>query len=229
MRQPYYFRGDIMAYALICAGGMGQRFGAAVPKQFVEIDGEPILLKTVKVFEKTESIEKTIVVCPKDYIGEAERILSGCKKVCVAEGGSDRNLSVMNGIAYIEKNFTLDESTIVVTHDAVRPFVTEKMINDSIEATKECGASVAAIPCVDTIIEVNDGIVTAVPDRKKMYNVQTPQTFYAKKLRDLYNSLSDEEKEILTDCSRIYVSKGETVKVIDGDVKNIKITFKSDI
>lgn len=218
-----------MAYALICAGGMGLRFGGDRPKQFIEIDGEPILLKTVKVFEKTEEIEKIVVVCPKDYISDAENILSDCKKTVVTKGGSDRNLSVMNGIAYIEENFNFDESTIVVTHDAVRPFVTEKMIIDSIEAAKECGGAVAAIPSVDTIIEVENGFVACVPDRQKMYNVQTPQTFHAKKLRELYYSLTDEEKIILTDCSRIYVSKGEKVKIIEGDIKNIKITFKSDI
>lgn len=218
-----------MAYAIICAGGMGLRFGGDKPKQFIEIDGEPILLKTVRVFEETEEIEKIIVVCPKDFIGDAERILIKCKKTAVTQGGSDRNLSVMNGIAYIEENFSFDENTIIVTHDAVRPFVTEKMIVDSIEGAKECGGAVAAIPSVDTIIEVENGCVTCVPDRQKMYNVQTPQTFYAKKLRDLYYSLTDEEKKILTDCSRIYVSKGEKVKVIEGDVKNIKITFKSDI
>lgn len=218
-----------MAYALICAGGMGLRFGGNIPKQFIEIDGEPILLKTAKVFENVNEIEKIIVVCPGDFIPAAKEILSSLHKVCVTEGGRDRNLSVMNGIAYIEDNFSLDESTIVVTHDAVRPFVTEKMITDSIAAAEKYGASVAAVPCVDTIIEVENGNVTAVPDRSRMYNVQTPQTFFAKKLRDLYLSLSDEEKEVLTDCSRIYVSKGETVKVIEGDVRNIKITYSTDI
>ena len=218
-----------MAYALICAGGMGLRFGGDKPKQFIEIDGEPILLKTVKVFEGCSDIEKTVVVCPKDFISDAEKILAECENTFVTVGGSDRNLSVMNGIAYMEKNFPFDESTIVVTHDAVRPFVTEKMIKDSIEATKQFGGAVAAIPSVDTIIEVENGCVTAVPDRQKMFNVQTPQTFYAKRLRDLYFSLSEEEKKILTDCSRIYVTKGETVRVIEGDIKNIKITFKSDI
>lgn len=218
-----------MAYAIICAGGKGLRFGGDRPKQFIEIDGDPILHKTVSVFEKTNGIEKIVVVCPEDFISDAEEILSDCKKAYATKGGSDRNLSVMNGIAFIEGNFSLDEGTIIVTHDAVRPFVTEKMITDSIAAAEKYGASVAAVPCVDTIIEVENGNVTAVPDRSRMYNVQTPQTFFAKKLRDLYLSLSDEEKEVLTDCSRIYVSKGETVKIIEGDVKNIKITYKSDI
>ena len=205
------------------------RFGSDKPKQFMSTDGEPIILKTVKVFEKTDKIEKIIVPCPEDYIEETKKILSKCEKVCVTAGGKDRNLSVMNGIAYIEKHFGLDENTIVVTHDAVRPFVSEKMIADSIEETKKYGATAAAIPAVDTVIEAENGVITSVPDRSRMYQVQTPQTFFAKKLRDLYFSLSESEKEILTDCTKIYVSKGETVKIIDGDIKNIKITFKSDI
>lgn len=218
-----------MAYALICAGGRGLRFGGDVPKQFIETKGKPILLQTVEVFERTAEIEKIVVMCPKGYLKEAEEILSSCKKAYVTEGGADRNLSVMNGIAYIEKHFGLDEKTIVVTHDAVRPFVNEKMIVRSIEEAKKYGAAVAAVPAVDTVIEVENGVITSVPDRQKMYQVQTPQTFYAKNLRELYLSLSQEEKNILTDCSRIYVSKGETVRVIDGDIKNIKITFKSDV
>lgn len=218
-----------MAYALICAGGRGLRFGGDVPKQFIETKGKPILLQTVEVFERTAEIEKIVVMCPKDYLKEAEEILSLCKKAYVTEGGADRNLSVMNGITYIEEHFGLDEKTIVVTHDAVRPFVSEKMIVRSIEEAKKYGAAVAAVPAVDTVIEVENGVITSVPDRQKMYQVQTPQTFYAKKLRELYLSLSQEEKNILTDCSRIYVSKGETVRVVDGDIKNIKITFKSDI
>ncbi|MGN1117293.1 MAG: IspD/TarI family cytidylyltransferase [Acutalibacteraceae bacterium] len=218
-----------MTYALICAGGRGLRFGGDVPKQFIETNGKPILLQTVEVFERTAEIEKIVVMCPKGYLKEAEEILSLCKKAYVTEGGADRNLSVMNGIAYIEEHFGLDEKTIVVTHDAVRPFVSEKMIVRSIEEAKKYGAAVAAVPAVDTVIEVENGVITSVPDRQKMYQVQTPQTFYAKKLRELYLSLSQEEKNILTDCSRIYVSKGETVRVVDGDIKNIKITFKSDI
>lgn len=218
-----------MVYAIICAGGRGMRFGSDKPKQFVNMDGEPIILKTVKVFEKSDKIEKIIVTCPEDCVEETKEILSKCKKVCVTAGGKDRNLSVMNGIAYIEKQFGLYENTIVVTHDAVRPFVSEKMIADSIEETQKYGAAAAAIPAVDTVIEAENGIIMSVPDRSRMYQVQTPQTFFAKKLRELYFSLSEKEKEVLTDCTRIYVSKGEAVKIINGDVKNIKITFKSDI
>ena len=135
----------------------------------------------------------------------------------------------MNAIRYIEDNFTLSDDTVVVTHDAVRPFVTEKIILDSIAKAKKYGAAAAAVPAVDTIIEVENGVIASVPDRSRMYQVQTPQTFYAKELRDLYYSLSDDKKKILTDCTRIYVSKGKTVKIIDGDVKNIKITYKSDV
>lgn len=218
-----------MTYAIICAAGSGLRFGGEIPKQFIETGGEPILLKTVKVFEKTDAVKAIIVVCPESYIDKTAEILSQCSKTCITAGGADRNLSVMNGIAFIEKRFGLDEDTIVVTHDAVRPFVTERMINESIEEAKKYGASAAAIPAVDTVIETENGKITNVPDRSRMYMVQTPQTFYAKKLREIYNSLTEDEKKALTDCTRIYVSKGETVKIISGDVKNIKITYRTDI
>ncbi len=218
-----------MTYAVIAAGGMGTRFGANKPKQLIEIDGESILMRTAKVFENIDKIEKTVVACPKEWIDECTRTLSGLEKVCVISGGETRNDTVMNAIDFIEENFGLDENTIVVTHDAVRPFVTERVILDSIDAAQKHGASVAAISAVDTIIECENGFITHIPDRSKMFQVQTPQTFSALKLRQLYRSLSDEEKETLTDCSKIFVLKNEKVAVIEGERKNIKITYQSDI
>lgn len=218
-----------MVYAIIAAGGMGTRFGANKPKQLVEIDGESILMRTAKIFENIDKIEKTVVACPKEWIEECKKTLDTLQKVCVISGGETRNDTVMNAIDFIEENFGLDEKTIVVTHDAVRPFVTKEVILESISAAEKFGASVAAISAVDTIIECENGFITNIPDRKKMFQTQTPQTFSAMKLRRLYEELSDSEKEILTDCSKIFILKNEKVAVVEGDRANIKITYQGDI
>ena len=218
-----------MIYAVIAAGGIGTRFGADKPKQLVEIDRESILTRTAKIFDGIDAITETVVACPPEWLDECRKQLAGLSKTVAVAGGKTRNETVMNAIDFIEENFGLDEETIVVTHDAVRPFVTEKIILDSISAAEKFGASVAAVEAVDTVIECEDGFITAIPDRRKMFQVQTPQTFGALKLKRLYNELSDEEKETLTDCSKIFVLKGEKVAVVKGDRANIKITFQSDI
>ena len=218
-----------MFYAIIAAGGTGLRFGGEKPKQFFEIDNKPIIFHTVQKFEQIVEIRKIIVACPCEWVEYTKNILSSCNKTEVICGGKDRNETVMAAIDHIDKNYGLDDDTYVVTHDAVRPFVTEEIILSSMIDALRYGASTVAVNTVDTVIEAEDGFIKSVPDRKSMYQVQTPQVFPAKKLRLLYNSLSDKEKGVLTDCSRIFISKGEKVKITLGDVKNIKITFRNDI
>lgn len=219
-----------MIYAIIAAGGQGMRFGGKLPKQFTSVEGEPIIRKTVGKFEETHEIDKIIVACPKEYIDMTREILKDAKKTVVTSGGSTRNDTIMKAIDFIEETYGIDEETIVVTHDGVRPFVTSELINESIVAAKENGASVVAVEAVDTMIISLDGkTVSEVPDRSKIYHVQTPQTFHALKLRRLYNSLTEEEKESLTDCSKIFLYKDEKVAIVKGDRRNIKITYQSDI
>lgn len=219
-----------MTYAIIAAGGQGMRFGADIPKQFTQIDGIPILRLTVDRFEETAEIDKIIIACPEDFREMTEKILRGTAKTAITEGGATRNDTIMKAIDYIEKTDGLDENTIIVTHDAVRPFVTSEIIRESIVSAEENGASVAAVEAVDTMIITEDGkTVSEVPDRSKIYHVQTPQTFRALKLRELYNNLTEEEKNSLTDCSKIFLYKNEKVAIIRGDRKNIKITYQSDV
>lgn len=150
--------------------------------------------------------------------------------LAVIEGGSTRNETIMNGIRYIEENFGLNDETVIVTHDSVRPFVSHRMIEENIEAAMEYGACDTVIPATDTIVESKDHTcISSIPERSTMYQGQTPQSFRAKKLRDIYLNMTDQEKEILTDACKIMVLKGEQVKLVEGDVTNIKITYPSDI
>ena len=224
-----------MVFAVICAGGIGSRMGnAEKPKQYLNVGGKPIILHTIEKFVVNEEFEKIIVLVPESWISYTKDIinkhLQGIEKIEVMAGGSDRNSTIMNAINYIEEKFGLDDDTIIVTHDAVRPFVTHRIIMDNIEAAVKVGACDTVIPATDTIVESLDGEkISSIPDRSKVYQGQTPQSFRAKRLKELYSSLTDEEKAILTDAAKIYLLKGEAVHLVRGEVSNIKITYPYDL
>lgn len=224
-----------MVYGLILAGGIGKRMGDITkPKQFMNIADKPIIIHTVEKFCLFDEMKEIIVLCPKEWIEHTKSLikkyLKGSKNIVVIEGGTTRNETIMNGIDYIDSKGNLDDDTIIVTHDAVRPFVTYRMIKENIEVAEGCGACDTVIKATDTIVESKDGeMLSDIPDRERFYQGQTPQTFKAKELRNLYNELSDREKEILTDACKIFVLSGKKVKMVDGETFNIKITYPYDI
>ena len=223
-----------MIFAVILAGGTGSRMGSTdMPKQFLEIKGKPIINHTIEKFLPDPQFEKIIVLSPKAWIGHTDRIIrkhtGKSDKIAVIEGGSTRNETIMNAIKYIEKEYGLDDDTVIVTHDSVRPFVTHRIIKENIRAAQQYGACDTVIPATDTIVESDGAAITAIPDRRKMYQGQTPQSFKAKLLLDAYNSLSAEEKDILTDAAKILVMKGMEVKLVKGETFNIKITYPYDL
>ena len=225
-----------MNYGVVVAGGIGARMGADKPKQFMNIGGKPIIVHTVEKFVLCKELEKIIVLTPEDWIEYTKDLFRKhigeelMQRLEVIPGGAVRNETIMNAINFIEKNYGLDDETIIITHDAVRPFVAHRIIKDNIEAVKKFGATDTVVAATDTIVESEDGeIISHIPERKKMYQGQTPQSFRAKELRETYMSLTDEEKEILTDATKIYVLKGKPVKLVQGESFNIKITYPYDI
>lgn len=226
-----------MIYAEILAGGKGTRMGnTEMPKQFLKIGNKPVLIHTIEKFLLQPRFDKIIIVSPEPWISHTKDIMNKyitsdlMDKVCVCAGGTDRNESIMKGIAYIEKNFGINDEDIIVTHDAVRPFITNRIIEDNIEMALQCGATDTVIPAYDTIIKSDDNdYVTEIPVRDKMYQGQTPQSFNIKKLTSYYDSLTDEERKILTDAAKIFVIKNEKVKLVQGEIFNIKITSPYDL
>ncbi|SHK18208.1 IspD/TarI family cytidylyltransferase [Tepidibacter formicigenes] len=226
-----------MIYAEILAGGKGSRMGNTdMPKQFLNIGNKPIIIHTIEMFLLNERFTKIIITIPREWIAHTQDIINKYideslkEKLCVCEGGKDRNESIMNGIKYIDENFGIMDEDIIVTHDAVRPFLTHRIINDNIDMALRYGATDTVVPAFDTIVESKDNVtITDIPRRDFMYLGQTPQSFNIKKLVKLYNSLSDEEKSILTDAAKIFVVKGEEVKLVEGEVFNIKITTPYDL
>jgi len=225
-----------MVFGIIVAGGTGSRMGnAEKPKQYLKLGDKPILIHTIEKFIVHDTFERLIIPCPKQWLQNTKNLVKeylkkNASSIVVIEGGETRNETIMNAIAYIEKFYGLDDETLIVTHDSVRPFLTYHMIEENIKYGLEYGAADTVIPATDTIVESQDKtVISAIPERSKMYQSQTPQTFKAKKLKELYLSLSDAEKEILTDAAKIFVMKGEKVYLVQGEVFNIKITYPYDL
>lgn len=224
-----------MISAVICAGGIGSRMGnVEKPKQYLKIGKKPIIIHTIEKFFMFDEIEEILVVCPESWVNHTmdlvKKYCDGNKKVKVLKGGDTRNETIMNAIHYLEETHGLSDEDIVITHDSVRPFLTYRIIKENIEIAKKVGACDTVIPATDTIVEcLNGEEISSIPDRKYMYQGQTPQSFKAKKLKELYYSLSDEEKGILTDAAKIYVLKNEPIHIVRGEVSNIKITYPYDL
>lgn len=224
-----------MIYGVILAGGIGSRMGNTdKPKQFLLVGDKPIIVHTIEKFYVNNQFEKIIVLCPAQWVSHTENLVNkyikNPERIVVIPGGSTRNETIMNSIRYIEETDGLTEDTIIVTHDSVRPFVTHRILEENIKYALKYGACDTVVPATDTIVESLDNqLISSIPDRSKMYQGQTPQSFNALKLKKLYEGLSEEEKEILTDAAKIFVIKGEKVHLVDGEVYNIKITYPYDL
>lgn len=223
-----------MIYAEILAGGKGTRMGNTdMPKQFLMLGSKPIVIHTIEQFLINSNISKIIVCCPKDWITYMTDLLDKYipnSGVEVVEGGATRNETIINGCKFIEEKYGLNDDDVIITHDSVRPFVTQRIIDDNVEAMKKYSAVDTVIEATDTIVESKDGkIISDVPNRKFMYQGQTPQSFNIKELMSTYASLTDDEKEILTDACKMFSIKGKDVNIVSGETFNIKITNIYDL
>lgn len=224
------------AFAAILAGGSGTRMGnLEKPKQFLMLGSKPILVHTVEKFCVSNCFDAVVVLCPEPWLRQTRDLLRKhcplfADRVSVTAGGASRNDTVMSAIAYIEENFPVDAESVIVTHDAVRPFVSQRIIQQNIQAARATGACDTVIPATDTIVESVDGeAISAIPDRRYLYQGQTPQSFNLAKLKRLMESLTEDEKGILTDACKVFVLRGEQVALVEGDSSNMKITYPQDM
>lgn len=217
----------------IVAGGTGSRMGATdLPKQFLPLCGLPVIVHTARAFLSNDAIDSVIIGVNPDWYDFmkvlAEKYLSG--NVFITKGGSDRNGTVENIIRCAVEKLSAEKDDIILTHDAVRPFVSDKMIADSIKAMEICDICTAAVPATDTMIVSENGLTAdSFPLRSTLYNVQTPQTFRMGEFLDIMSSLTDDERKKATDVCRLYHEKGKKVYIIEGTASNIKITYPSDL
>ena len=214
--------------AIILASGTGERFGEKIPKQFYKFEGKTILEHSIDAFEKNKNIDEIILVTNPKFRDLAEEILKNndYKKVTkLLNGGKTRVES-----SYVGTSEAPEESNVLI-HDAVRAFVTQKIIDDNIEALKKYEAVGTAIDTVDTIIQVDkNNVITAIPPRKFLKRVQTPQSFRAnliKKAQEM--AIKDEDANFTDDCGLILRYNLAPIHIVDGDELNVKITHKNDL
>lgn len=228
------YGGDKMIFGAILAGGVGSRMRIAdMPKQFLPLGDKPIIIHTLEKFLLSPSLDRIYIGVHPSWVSYLNDLIikhiSDPSKIYVVEGGTDRNSTIFNIIEAIEENYGANDEHIIVTHDAVRPFVTLRIIEENIEAAIKYKACNTVVKATDTIVESLDGkSISNIPPRKYMYQGQTPQSFNISKLKLLYNSLSEEEKEGLTDACKIFVQRDEYVHLVEGEVANMKITTVND-
>jgi len=214
--------------AIIVAAGSGKRMGHSTKKQFLCIGSKPILAYTLDIFDSVEEIERIILVIPRGWKRYCQKEIiekfGYRKEIEVISGGARRQDSVACGLALVSSDYE-----IVIIHDGVRPFVTRRIIVESIAKARKFGACIVAVPVTDTIKMVNrEGVIERTLPREHLWRVQTPQTFqvslikkaYAKALKDRFYG---------TDDAQLVERINRPVKVISGDYRNIKITTKEDL
>lgn len=214
-----------MDYAIIVAGGKGTRMGANIPKQFLPVNGLPVLMQTIKRFKECGDGLEIIIVLPKE---QHEYWYELCKKhrftstYTVAEGGETRFHSVKNGLAMIPD----DAEGIVGVHDGVRPFPSVEVIRNCYETARTAKAVVPVIPVVETLIHIDgQGNSETVP-RDSYRMVQTPQAFDIQLLKRAYKQ---PYQDSFTDDASVVDSIGQEITLIDGNRENIKITTPFDL
>jgi len=213
--------------AIVAAGGRGKRMNSSVSKQFLKIKGHPILYYTLRTFENIKEIESIILVVGKDDIKKAqEEIVKHYrfKKVKIVPGGKERQDSIYNGLRKLSP-----QTDIVVIHDGVRPFVSKRLIKDSIQAARIFGAVGVAVPVKDTIKIVDkSNIIKSTPERHTLRAIQTPQTFKYDIIMKAYEKVFADGFYGTDDT--VFVERlGIPVKIIEGAYENIKITTPEDI
>ena len=211
--------------AIIPAAGRGKRIGASVPKQFLEIQGRPLLHHTLMVFASCKLIDYVVLVMPRAEVEEmGEDWLNKYEIVReVVVGGEQRQDSVYNGFNSLEKG-----TDIVVVHDGVRPFTTPQMIIATVEAAQQHGAAITAIPVSDTVKQAADGFVKQTVSRDGLWRVQTPQAFQCGLLQQAFKK-AKKDSYYGTDEGSLVEYLGERVKIVPGSELNIKITRKEDL
>jgi len=216
------------ASVIIPAGGIGKRFGANVPKQFVEIAGAPMLVHTLNIFNQVEEIDSIVVSVHSEWYSFTKEMLNKFGQGKVKEvviGGLERQDSVSNAI----HTKTVSETDVVLVHDAVRPFCTPNLVKKILEVVEDAGAVIPVTKPTETIKEItHKGEVVKTVDRTKMAMVQTPQAFWYDIIKVAY------EKAMLAnyygpDSSSLVEFIGYKVTVVDGEDSNLKITSPYDL
>ena len=206
--------------ALIVAGGKGERMNTDIPKQFLLLNGTPILIHTLKQFSHFEEIVLVLPYSQFEYWRELCSTYNFTQKHVLVAGGTSRFYSVKNGLEKI------DENSVIAIHDGVRPLISTKLIDSLITKTKNGVGIIPIVPLKDSIRKV-EGENSVHLDRSNLYKVQTPQCFLSKDIKEAY---TQEFSDTFTDDASVFEAKGRgRITTLLGEEKNLKITTKEDL
>ena len=222
--------------AILLAGGSGQRFGADRPKQFVRIGDRTVLEHSLAAFEQSPHIDAILIVSHPQHLDEVRKLLplsQHPKLLAVVAGGAERQDSTLNALRALTQitDSPLEQIRILI-HDAVRPAVSQNIIERVCTALHTHQAANLVVPVTDTLLEVNDnGTTAAMPSRARFRRVQTPQGFHAATLQHAYDvALTDPNFQATDDCGVVFRYLPEVeIALVEGEQRNIKLTYPADL
>jgi len=219
---------DLDCTVIVPAAGQGKRFGNSLPKQFLDLNGIPVIIRTLKIFEDMDEVNNVIVAVDTSYKKLLQNLIKEFdikKNISIIKGGKERQDSIFNAI----KLQSLETSDIILVHDAVRPLASKKLFTKIVNATNTYGSSVPGIVPKDTIKRIKaNGFVDCTFMRHMLRNIQTPQGFKTDIFLEIYRQMKL-RKMVVTDDSALAEMLGFKVKIIEGEEQNIKITTAIDM
>lgn len=223
-----------MNIALIFAGGSGKRMNSkGIPKQFLEINGVPIIIRTIEHFENHTQIDGICVVCIEPWINHLKKLLKRYdiqKVIDIVPGGQDGQESIRNGLYAIERRFPTTADIVVLIHDGVRPLINEQLITDNIACVLENGSAITIVPATETIATIDDcKRITGVTDRAMYYIARAPQSFYLADILNAHrNAVAEGIASTMIDSAMLMTHYGYKLYTVEGPQENIKVTTPSD-
>lgn len=221
----------MMNYVILLAGGVGKRMGGEIPKQFIEVKGKPIIVYSIENFQRNPQIDKILVVCVSDWIDHLQRLIkkySLTKVAWVIEGGNTGHDSIRNGVFFLKDKIASND--FIIVHDAVRPILPQKAINEVLNVAHEKGNASSSIVCHPPIVYTEDhksGIKDV--DREHVMLTSSPQAYKYSIVLDCYTKAEQEDKHDFTFTSSLLIYYGKRVFFANGTTSNIKITKKEDL
>lgn len=217
--------------ALILAGGVGNRFGENIPKQFVKINDKPIMIYTLQTFQEAANIDEIVIVCVMGWLDHIKQLCEeySIKKVrMIVLGGESRFLSIYNGIQEIAQNCSQED--FIIIHDAVRPCINDDILTESIQTAKKIGAAVAVASCYDTMFVSKDSkSIDDIYPREFLYKGQTPETIRFGIAKESYDLAYQDSSLQIDSPTSLLMRFGKKVGLSKGSQSNIKVTTQDDV
>lgn len=220
-----------MNIAVIFAGGAGKRMNTkSRPKQFLELNGKPIIIYTLELFDNHPNIDAIVIACIEDWIPFLKKMINKFeigKVKKIVSGGSTGQESIYKGLCAAEE-LSSENETIVLIHDGVRPLITEDTITDNIKKVKECGSCITCIYATETFVVKNDDNTLMIPERKNSLIARAPQSFLLKDIINAHRKALKEGRNDFIDSCTMMSYYGYKLGLIEGPMENIKITTPTD-